>query len=219
MLFLMLISLIINHDVCFILVELVIYLIQASTIWSNYVESNNTKYIIYCVYMDHGTTTWLKFNSSLVRSESRRRTLIWRLSIVPFPFCMIGSIQLTFFVWKFLHRKTHCICTVQQIIEKNTKEIFKLFHGIWYKTAVCTITVNAANKIPILAPAKTSHQWWRWSVIRDNEHKHAYNRNTHWMVGSNRRLRIRGERICRNLKYKKKTKNIFKKNQSQRIVK
>lgn len=134
MLFLMLISLN-SHGVCFILVELVIYLIQASAIEAITLKATTQNILftaIYPIYMDHGTTTWLKFNSSLVRSESRRRTLIWRLSIVPFPFCRIGSIQLTFFVWKFLHRKIHWICAEPQNIAK-TKEIFKLFHGVRYK--------------------------------------------------------------------------------------
>lgn len=78
MLFLMLISLN-SHGVCFILVELVIYLIQASAIEAITLKATTQNILftaIYPIYMDHGTTTWLKFNSSLVRSESRRRTLI-----------------------------------------------------------------------------------------------------------------------------------------------
>lgn len=140
----------------------------------------------------YGTTTWFKFTSSLVRSESNRRTLVCRWSIV-FPFWSIGSTLLTFFVWKFLQRKIHWKISI------HAKKYLLIEYVLKNGNLASFITVIDANKMPILAPANTSHQWWRWSVIRDKEHKNANNKITLWIIGIKRRLRISGERICRYL--------------------
>lgn len=140
----------------------------------------------------YGTTTWFKFNSSLVRSESKRRTLVCRWSIV-LPFCSIGSTLGTFFVWKFLHRKTHWNWNEFFLVKKSVEKSFHAKNEL-------SFTTRAAKIMPILAPAKTSHQWCRLSVIREIEQRHAYNRNMHWSVGNNNLLRSFGVRIWRYLK-------------------
>lgn len=63
--------------------------------------------------------------------------------------------------------------------------------------------------MPIFATAKTSHQWWRLSVIRDSEHMQAYNRNIHWTVGIKNLLRIFGDRICKYLIERHNNKNVL----------
>lgn len=156
-----------------------------------------------CFNNIYGTTTWLRFKSSLVRSDNSRRTLVCRWSTV-FPFCSIGSTFGTFFTWKFLHMNVHWNeRKAEQWVESlstetslDVKVVISIRGKIWL---YLSFTTKDANMMPILAPANTSHQWWRWSVIRDTEHKQAYNRNIAWMVGIKNLLRIFGVRICRNL--------------------
>lgn len=70
--------------------------------------------------------------------------------------------------------------------------------------------------MPRLAPANTSHQWCRWSVIRDIEHKHAYRKKTAWIVGMSIVLRNFGVRICKYLNEEKKKKFTWTKMRSRK---
>lgn len=75
------------------------------------------------------------------------------------------------------------------------------------------LTTNDAKRMPILAPANTSHQWWRLSVIREIEQSNANSKNSAWTVGMSNLLRIFGVRTCKYLngtpKFNKKLVSKF----------
>lgn len=67
------------------------------------------------------------------------------------------------------------------------------------------LTTNDAKRMPIFAPANTSHQWWRLSVIREIEQSNANSKKNAWTVGMSNLLRIFGVRTC---KYLNQTSNL-----------
>lgn len=68
------------------------------------------------------------------------------------------------------------------------------------------LTVITAKNTPSADPAKTSHQWCRWSVMRDTEHRQAQNKHKTCSKSKRNWLRMRGIRRC---KYLEKLRNGF----------
>lgn len=83
--------------------------------------------------------------------------------------------------------------------EYALKRVHNLSFKSWYRECRGPLTVIIAKNIPNADPAKTSHQWCRWSVIRDTEHRHAQNSSSTCSKSKRNWLRIRGIRRCKYL--------------------
>jgi hypothetical protein len=68
------------------------------------------------------------------------------------------------------------------------------FHKVWFEK----LTVKMAMMAPSKKPAKTSHQWCLWSVIRVNEQTMAHIRQRHCNHGTSRKVVLLGTLQCMN---------------------
>lgn len=92
--------------------------------------------------------------------------------------------------WKL--RQKDFTCGENKIGQMREGRMFKQFSPCCRE-----LTVKTAATIPQIVPAKTSHQWWRRSVIRVRQHRTAHVINKHCSQGTTKYL-FRGIRNWRN---------------------